>query len=119
MYVARHAFVRSVHPERELTMPQRAAKPSLLVDALLFAAGAVVATVLLLALANPFARPDSYYEGAAALRAAGGGGLQGWWWVRRRRAAAAMGRREVGNSGAVEPCNPEPEVVVIISCRLI
>jgi len=55
-------------------MPQRAAKPSLLVDALLFAAGAVVATVLLLALANPFARPDSYYEGAAALRAAGGGG---------------------------------------------
>ena len=59
-------------------MPQRAAKPSLLVDALLFAAGAVVATVLLLALANPFAQPDSNYEGAAAaLRAgssAGGGG---------------------------------------------
>jgi len=62
MYVARHAFVRSVHPERELTMPQRAAKPSLLVDALLFAAGAVVATVLLLALANPFAQPDSTRE---------------------------------------------------------
>ncbi|KAF8729616.1 hypothetical protein HU200_017564 [Digitaria exilis] len=49
------------------TMPPRAAKPSspLLVDALLFAAGAVVAIVLLLALANPFARPDAYYEGAA------------------------------------------------------
>ncbi|PUZ77415.1 hypothetical protein GQ55_1G369000 [Panicum hallii var. hallii] len=60
--------------EQELTMPQRAAKPSLLVDALLFAAGGVVATVLLLALANPFAYYD---EGEGALHAgssAGGGG---------------------------------------------
>ncbi|WVZ73900.1 hypothetical protein U9M48_022154 [Paspalum notatum var. saurae] len=49
-------------------MPPRAAKPSLLNDALLFAAGAAVATVLLLALANPFALPEAgyYYDGAAA-----------------------------------------------------
>ncbi|OEL38365.1 putative glycosyltransferase 7 [Dichanthelium oligosanthes] len=58
-------------------MPPRTAKPSLLTDALLFAAGAVVATVLLLALANPFAHPDAYYEGAAVHAgspASGGGG---------------------------------------------
>ncbi|TKW41329.1 hypothetical protein SEVIR_1G307100v4 [Setaria viridis] len=55
-------------------MSPRAAKPSLLTDALLFAAGAVVATVLLLALAKPFAQPDAYHEGAATLHAGSGGG---------------------------------------------
>ncbi|CAO2040875.1 unnamed protein product [Urochloa humidicola] len=49
----------------------RTAKPSSLHDALLFAAGAAVSTVLLLAFANPF----TYYEGAlhTGSPAAGGG----------------------------------------------
>ena len=64
-------------------MPPRAAtaKPSWLSDALLFAAGAVVATVALLAFANPFVQPEGYYGDAAALSSgsagsssAGGGG---------------------------------------------
>ncbi|XP_062217544.1 probable glycosyltransferase 7 [Phragmites australis] len=46
-------------------MPPRSAKPPLLNDALLFTAGAVVATVLLLALANPFPQTPGYYDGAA------------------------------------------------------
>lgn len=66
-------------------MPPRAAtaKPSWLGDALLFAAGAVVATVALLAFANPFAQPEGYYgdgavpssgSGSSSVGAAGGGG---------------------------------------------
>jgi hypothetical protein len=55
-------------------MSPRAGKTSLLQDALLFAAGAVVGTVLLLALANPFAQPDANHEVAAALHSGGGAG---------------------------------------------
>ncbi|KAL6635042.1 hypothetical protein ACP70R_027713 [Stipagrostis hirtigluma subsp. patula] len=62
-------------------MPPRAAsRAPLLSDALLFAAGAAVATVLLLTLANPFPQPGDY-GGAAAVSSssgpvssAGGGG---------------------------------------------
>jgi len=56
-------------------MPPRAAtaKPSWLRDALLFTAGAVVATVALQAFANPFAQPEAYYDDGAVLSSGSAG----------------------------------------------
>jgi len=60
--------------------------------------------------------PAAARQSTDARGTGGGGGLQGWWWVRRNSSAVAAMVVVVGgggNSSAVEPCNPEPEAVVI------